>query len=295
MKNSLLILTFILWTWQVRAQKNNDTFRVYFDLNVPELSNAARTTIDSLFYYEKIKPGIPISIIGYADYLATEDYNLKLSEQRAVNVKQYLQSQGIRESQVKLLIGKGEIHRQDTFSREGMPTDRKVEIVMEYHKPKPIKKTGEDTTIVMQPWKKALPIPTTADPGFDIMQIETGSTFILKNIYFPMGRHFPKSESFAELDKLLEAMKENPQLRIQIEGHVCCISNVPDAYDLDSRDMDLSVNRARFIYEYLRARNISADRLNYIGYGKSRPIVADEQTAEEAAMNRRVEIRILEK
>jgi outer membrane protein OmpA-like peptidoglycan-associated protein len=295
MRKTVLFIILLFFAGRSTAQKVNDTFRVYFELNVPELNNAAKTTIDSLFYYERIKPGIPISIIGYADYLATEDYNLKLSEQRAVNVKQYLQSQGIRESQIKLLIGKGEIRRNDTFSREGMPIDRKVEIVMEYVKPPKPKFKGEDTTIVMQPWKKALPIPTTDDPGFDIMQIETGRTFILKNIYFPMGRHFPKAESFPELDKLLAALTENPSLRIQIEGHVCCISNVPDAYDLDSRDMDLSVNRARFIYEYLVARKISSKRLNYIGYGKSRPIVADEQTAEEAAANRRVEIRILEK
>jgi outer membrane protein OmpA-like peptidoglycan-associated protein len=111
-----------------------------------------------------------------------------------------------------------------------------------------------------------------------------------------MGRHFPRESSYVELEMLLDAMKEYPSMAIQIEGHVCCISNnVGDAYDLDSHSMDLSINRARFIYEFLKARGISAHRLNYIGYGKTRPIIADEQTQEQAATNRRVEIRILNK
>jgi len=90
-------------------------------------------------------------------------------------------------------------------------------------------------------------------------------------------------------------LQENPNMAIQIEGHVCCVTNVPDAYDLDSHNLDLSINRARFIYEYLKARGISATRLNYIGYGRSKPIIADEQTEEEASVNRRVEVRILDK
>jgi outer membrane protein OmpA-like peptidoglycan-associated protein len=147
----------------------------------------------------------------------------------------------------------------------------------------------------MHPREKLLIPPSSSDPDFDIMQIPKGKTFILKNIYFPMGRHFPRESSLDDLNMLLQAMKDNPAMAIQIEGHVCCISNVPDAYDLDSHEMDLSVNRARFIHEYLKARGISEFRLKYVGYGKSRPIVADEQTEEEASVNRRVEIRILDK
>jgi outer membrane protein OmpA-like peptidoglycan-associated protein len=110
-----------------------------------------------------------------------------------------------------------------------------------------------------------------------------------------MSRHFPRQSSYKDIDMLLQAMKDNPNMRIQIEGHVCCVVNVPDAYDLDSHDLDLSVNRARFIYEYLKARGIDSTRLKYVGYGRSRPIIEDEQTEEEASINRRVEIRILDR
>lgn len=298
-KSLLCISLFILSCLHASGQKKNDTFSVYFDLDVATLSTSAQLTIDSLFYVEKILPGVPISIIGYADYLATDEYNMGLSLQRATNVRNYLVRSGLKKSSIKLLQGKGEVKRRDTsMATRGIPRDRRVDIVMEYtrssaeSRPEP---RPYDTTITMRPGDKLLIPPSSSDPGFDIAQIPRGKTFILKNIYFPMGRHFPRESSLEDLNMLLQAMKENPYMAIQIEGHVCCISGVPDAYDLDSRQMDLSINRARFIFEYLKARGISAGRLKYIGYGKSRPIIPDEQTQEEAAINRRVEIRILDK
>ncbi|HRO42002.1 MAG TPA: OmpA family protein [Flavipsychrobacter sp.] len=275
------------------AQKKNDTFSVYFDLDVAELSNSAKGRIDSLTYLNKIKKGFPMSIIGYADFLNTDEYNLMLSRNRANNVKTYLVSSGIDASFIKLLVGKGEVRRKDTAGKSrGIPHDRRVDIVMEYERPKT---KPRDTVIHMRPSEKLAIPPSTDDPGFDITSIPKGKTFILKNIYFPMGRHFPKQSSYEDLDMLLLAMQENPYMAIQIEGHVCCVRDVPDAMDLDSHNLDLSVNRARFIYEWLKARGISERRLHYIGYGRSKPIIQDEQTEEEASVNRRVEVRILDK
>jgi outer membrane protein OmpA-like peptidoglycan-associated protein len=293
---STFILTLLLITGLLsNAQRKNDTFSVYFDLDVPTLNHQAQLKIDSLFYKEKIVKGVPVSIIGYADFLSTDEYNLELSRQRATNVRDYLVRSGLDDKAIKLLVGRGEVKRKDTVHRgKGIPADRRVDIVMEYERPKR-GKPSRDTFISMRPRDKLVIPPSSDDPDFDITLIPKGKTFILKNIYFPMGRHFPRESSYDDLNMLLQALKDNPAMAIQIEGHVCCISNVPDAYDLDSHEMDLSINRARFIYEYLKARGISEFRLRYLGFGKSRPIVADEQTEEDAAINRRVEIRILDK
>ncbi len=282
----------------LKAQKANDTFRVFFDLNVDALNGRARNYLDSLNYNNILVPGKAMSIIGYTDYLADDAYNKSLSERRARSVQQYLNSFGIRNSDLKIVVGKGEIESAVTNAAEGIPKDRKVEIVLtgaiDSQKIKK-KNTATDVVITLQPGKKKLLPPSSTDPNFSITKIEKGSTFILKNIYFPMGRHFPREDSYPEIDKLLLALKSNPLIRIQIEGHICCVDKMPDAYDLDSHEMDLSVNRARFVYEYLMARGITKNRLSYMGFGKSRPIIADEQTEEEASVNRRVEIRILEK
>lgn len=296
-----LILTFIvlyLFINQGFAQQKNDTFSIYFDLDVPELNKSGSAAIDSLFKRKQIRYDKKIQIIGYADYLAKEEYNLELSRKRANNVKNKLMKAGIVEQNILMLLGKGEVKRKDTLQHmnQGIPTDRRVDIiVMHREESTNVSRKISDTFITMKPKKKLAIPPSSDDPNFDMNEIETGTTFILKNIYFPMGRHFPKQESNEDLEMLLHAMQDNPRFKIQIEGHVCCVTNVIDAFDLDSRQMDLSVNRARFIYEYLNARGISAHRLSYIGFGRTHPIIEDEQTAEEAAVNRRVEIRVLEK
>lgn len=296
MKSIILSVVFLLSASGVFAQKSNDTFSVHFGLDIDALDDHAQLTIDSLFYIGKLKPGVPVSIIGYTDYLATDEYNLDLSRRRAENVKGYLVKAGLNEQSIRLLLGKGEIKRTDTLRKiRGIPQDRRVDIVMEYVKRPTAKRTSGDTVITMHPGDKLIIPPSSDDPGFDINNIPKGRTFILKNIYFPMGRHFPKQDSYTDLTMLLDAMKENLGLVIRIEGHVCCITNVPDALDLDSHELDLSVNRARFIYEYLKARGVSQNRLSFAGYGKTRPIYEDEQTEAEAAANRRVEIRILDK
>lgn len=296
MKKALLVTIFLCSFIQGKAQSKNDTFSVYFDIDIRELTPTAKKILDSLNVKSKFKKNVPVAIVGYADYLAGDEYNLELSRQRALNVKEYMKGFGVDEKRIRLVIGRGEVKRKDTVrATRGVAEDRRVDIVMEYMKALPVTAFGGDTSITMHPADKLVAPPLSTDSDFDIAAVPVGRTFILNKIFFPMGRHFPRESSMEELNTLLEFMKENPRSTIRIEGHVCCISNVADAYDLDSHQLDLSVNRARFIYEYLKARGISANRLEYQGYGKSRPIVADEQTAEEAARNRRVEIRILSK
>lgn len=296
MKYCCLFILLILNSLFCFAQSKNDTFSVYFDLDVRTLNAIAKKTLDSLNQKNKFKKNVPVAIVGYADFLATEEYNLELSQQRAIHVKEYMKTFGVDEHRIHIVIGRGEVKRKDTLNAiKGVAQDRRVDIVMEYMKALPKKVFGGDTVISMHPGDKLIPPPMSTDKDFDIEAIPIGRTFILNKIYFPMGRHFPKESSMEELNTLLEFMKEYPRATIRIEGHVCCISNIEDAYDLDSHQLDLSINRARFIYEYLKARGVSASRLEYQGYGKSRPIVADEQTLEDASRNRRVEIRILSK
>ena len=121
-------------------------------------------------------------------------------------------------------------------------------------------------------------------------------TFVLHNIYFFTGRRLIKKESLPALDQLVELLQDNPSLKVRIEGHVCCISpTLPDALDEDSGGMNLSVNRAKYIYDYLVTKGIDKARLSYAGFGRRFPVIPNERTEEEAQQNRRVEIRIISK
>lgn len=281
------------------AQQEKDTLSVYFELDKSNLNTQSRKQLDSLYYTGTINHSATIDIIGYADFLAGDQYNLQLSKRRAQTVKDFLIDKGFSDQNIRLVTGKGEVKRKDTLHRHtgpnrGFAEDRRVDIIYYVAKPKSVRR-NYDTVIQIRPSYKKPATVSTRDTSFNIDRLTEGQSFVLNNIYFPMGRHYPRKESFPELNKLVEIMLDNEQLAIQIEGHVCCVVGVPDAYDLDSRQMDLSVNRARFIYEYIIARGVEPERVKYVGYGRSRPVIENEQTEDDANANRRVEIRILRK
>jgi flagellar motor protein MotB len=97
------------------------------------------------------------------------------------------------------------------------------------------------------------------------------------------------------LEKLLSTMQANPNLKVEIQGHVCCMDGEDDGFDYDSNDQHLSVNRARAVYDYLVEHGIEKKRLSYKGFGHSRPKIKVENTPEEEQVNRRVEIFVIEK
>ena len=89
-------------------------------------------------------------------------------------------------------------------------------------------------------------------------------------------------------------MQDNPDLKIEIQGHICCSPGPEDGYDPDTDDFRLSRNRAKEVYNYLVKNGIAPERMKYRGFGHSRPKVK-ETSPETLQINRRVEIMILEK
>ena len=63
--------------------------------------------------------------------------------------------------------------------------------------------------------------------------------------------------------------------------------------DNDTQTMNLSENRAKLIYDFLVREGIDGNRLQYKGYGSSRPKIYPETTDEDKQANRRVEIKVL--
>jgi outer membrane protein OmpA-like peptidoglycan-associated protein/tetratricopeptide (TPR) repeat protein len=115
--------------------------------------------------------------------------------------------------------------------------------------------------------------------------IAVGNTMVLRNIFYETDQYQLKAISFAELDKLVSFLVNNPQLRIEIGGHT-------DSEGTEEYNIDLSMKRAEAVYEYLLDHGITAGRLSYKGYGESRP-VSSNVSEEGRALNRRTEIRII--
>jgi outer membrane protein OmpA-like peptidoglycan-associated protein len=280
----LLYISLFSSAFYCSAQKETDTFKLYFDLNVPTLNQKMEKKIDLLIYNDKILSGSGVTIVGYADYLGSEKYNQELSMKRAQNVKDYLVKYGINEKDITLCVGKGKVDRQGLTDPGGYPIDRRVDIVMNNYTGKSVtdkKKNKKDTSRRVS--------VTNID---EIKNMKSGTVVKLKNVYFPADRHVMKPESMEALEKLYSVLKNNPNLKISIEGHVCCVRDAPDALDIDTYEPHLSVNRAKAIYNYLVEKGIDPGRLTYVGYGRRRPVIEVEQSEEDAEKNRRVEIRI---
>ncbi len=116
---------------------------------------------------------------------------------------------------------------------------------------------------------------------------DVGNTFILRNIFFDFGETELKKESSVELNNLVDYLNRNKNLQIEIGGHT-------DAMGTDEFNDALSLNRAKSVYNYLIEKGIDASRLSYKGYGERMPI-ADNETDEGRALNRRTEFKIIAK
>ncbi len=93
--------------------------------------------------------------------------------------------------------------------------------------------------------------------------------------------------AYPMLNKLAETMKQNPDTRWQIIGNT-------DAVGSESYNMKLSRERAQSVINYLVEHGIDRDRFELIANGENNP-VASNKTPEGRAMNRRVEIKLIEK
>lgn len=118
-----------------------------------------------------------------------------------------------------------------------------------------------------------------------LVPIEKGQVVKLNNIFFDTGKFDLRSESRAELDRLVKVLKSNPVMEIEIDGHT---DNVGD----DAANLTLSRNRAKAVMDYLLAKGIAPLRLKSQGYGETKPVDVNT-TPEGRQNNRRVEFLIL--
>lgn len=115
--------------------------------------------------------------------------------------------------------------------------------------------------------------------------IEVGQNVKMNNIFFETGKATLKPKSFTELDKVAKFLTENDHVKIQIQGHT---DNVGKA----DANLKLSKWRARAVQQYLVKKGINVNRVNFEGFGSTKP-VAKNTTAIGKSMNRRVEFSIL--
>lgn len=145
---------------------------------------------------------------------------------------------------------------------------------------------SQPTTTATPPNPQSPPVNNEFNAQVKTNLLKIGDVLELKDVYFNTDEWTLEKKSKENLMKLVEYLKSNPALKIEIAGHTNLLP--ADAY-CDK----LSSNRAKSVYDFLIEKGVKSDRLSYKGYGKKKPKI-NNKTPEANAKNQRVEIVIIE-
>ncbi|MDJ0781055.1 MAG: OmpA family protein [Desulfosarcinaceae bacterium] len=116
-------------------------------------------------------------------------------------------------------------------------------------------------------------------------KVTAAGTWLYEDIRFANGKADLAASSTPVLQEIATAMKANPEVRVEIQGHT-------DSRGSLAFNERLSQQRADAVRNYLIDQGIAPERMTARGYGPHRPI-ADNDTADGRAQNRRVELKPL--
>lgn len=294
MKTKLLFIYIFL---QSVFSFSQEQFVVYFESNKHETTKIENKKLqDWMLSNKEVKI---VAINGYTDEDGTSGFNDTLAKKRVNFIFNQVKDKiKIREDFKTRSFG--ENFKQSTNKAE----NRKVTIY--YLLEKDLSKEDEilgikKEEIVVQP-KKEINYPkelVIENPDGSRVEYKLNVEFMkqignsavgdklkIDNLNFVINTFAVVNESRSKLYELLLVMQNNPKLKIELQGHLCCMTK---------DRVDLSTQRAKAISNFLRQNGIESSRVAYKGFGVSQPLfpIPEKDEAERAA-NRRVEILILE-
>jgi OOP family OmpA-OmpF porin len=133
------------------------------------------------------------------------------------------------------------------------------------------------------PAPEPVPVPAPAVTPPPAPAAKEQGSIIFRNIQFDLNKSNIKPESYPVLDEIVDYLKANPNVKMEIQGHTCNLGTA--AYNLK-----LSDRRAASVKTYLVGKGVEANRLETKGYGLTMPVAPNDKE-ENRARNRRVEFK----
>ena len=269
MKKHFIILVTLLVV-QLNIAQNK--FTVYFDTDKYELNEVQ---VDSLAnWLNKNRKSKILSMHGFTDEVGSFKHNDTLSEKRVQNMysllKPYIK---IRDDFKLQSFGKNHDLDKDRAK------NRRVDIF--YLKQNEL---ALENKILGIQRKEISPNATLSEKTTNAW---VGDKIELPNIYFRLDTFAMLPESKPAMDELAKILLDNPNLVIEVQGHICC---QPKDHN------DLSTQRAKQIKRVLLRYGVKDSQVRFKGFGSTQPRFSiPEKNEEERAANRRVEIEIIEK
>jgi outer membrane protein OmpA-like peptidoglycan-associated protein len=261
MIRKIIILLFLMFFLNGYSQEK---IEIFFDFDKYDINDTAFKKLNAWMVENK---NIQVNkIYGYCDSKGSNSYNDSLSLKRVNTVYEFLLERKVPIDEDYEFRGFGEDFEQSKIQA----ANRKVTIIY--------KLNVSNVTLEEN---------NTANLTERIKASKAGDLVKLPNIYFLNNSARIVLKSKPVLYDLLCAMEENPKLKIEIQGHICC--------QVNGDFNDVSTARARAIYVFLLRNKIDRKRITYKGYGTTRPVFPiPEKTPIEEEENRRVEVLILE-
>jgi outer membrane protein OmpA-like peptidoglycan-associated protein len=293
MKLGIFFLLFGLLPMSVVAQ---DQFSIYFDSNKFTLTPKES---DRLTDWAKANVGSKVlGAHGFCDEDGSSAMNDTLAKNRVKTIYQFLQNQvQFRDDFSSRSFGelhnmsanKAENRRVTLFYLQQKELARENELL---GLPAPVPELVEPKPIIPYPTQLVFENPDGSKSTFELSQefmqtvtaAKLGDKILLKDLNFVINTFMVENRSKAKLYELLLVMQRNSELKIEIQGHLCC---------MPSDKQDLSTQRAKAIKNFLLMKGIDESRVTYKGFGSSQPLfpIPEKDEAQRAA-NRRVEIVI---
>ena len=258
---------------QLTLAQNELVHEVYFDTDKFEIPPVEHEKLLSfLANIEKIDIE-KISIYGFTDDRGSDSYNMVLSQNRANTIKEIFSNNEFDETIMTNVDGKGKLLIKTVEHQsldEARSLNRKVQIIVKpYYPPR----------VEVKPKKKDI---TTILKG----ELKAGDKFKLDNILFHTGYSDVLEESLKTLEDLANILVIRKDIYFTIQGHVCCTQYSRDAIDRKTKKRNLSVARAKFVYDFLVKKGVDPKRMKYVGMRRKFPLGG------EPKYDRRVEILI---
>tara|TARA_B100001094_G_scaffold308667_1_gene341545 strand:- start:191 stop:910 length:720 start_codon:yes stop_codon:yes gene_type:complete len=237
---------------------------VYFDTDEFLLTKTEQTRLQKLISSLSRDNVIQIEIYGFCDDRGGENYNLVLSQNRANSIKSIFNSSSFFPEKISTVDGKGELLLNVIDDKDPSvlrALNRRVDVVISY------------------PEDKSPATKTTRNIG-------DKNKFVLENVLFITGYSYVTRNSKKTLSNVVKTIKED-NFSFIIQGHVCCTEGALDAVDKKTNKRNLSVARAKFVYDYFIKNGIDKSRMSYEGLAHKFPLGGS------ADKDRRVEILIV--
>ena len=113
-----------------------------------------------------------------------------------------------------------------------------------------------------------------AEYGVDFILASINKPVVIDNIFYDFDKDTLRPESMSALDSMAQVLRDNPNVTIEMASHT-------DRWGAEEYNLNLSHRRAKSVIDYLISVGIQPDRLQYQGYGESRPKTVTKKLARQ--------------